>query len=59
MAIPRPFRGADHATTIRMNTLRIGDVFPTIESPALGGTRVTVPAKDGAASILLFYRGHW
>lgn len=43
-----------------MQTLELGDRFPTIEADAVDGSRFTIPDElEGVRAVLLFYRGHW
>lgn len=39
--------------------IEIGDRFPTLTAPVLGGGSLTVPDDLDRPAILLFYRGHW
>jgi peroxiredoxin len=43
-----------------METLRIGDQFPTLQAQAAHGNTLRIPDElRGHVAVLLFYRGHW
>ena len=43
-----------------METLRIGEHFPTLQARATDGSTVRIPDElHGRFAVLLFYRGHW
>ena len=40
--------------------LGIGDAFPPMELPLVGGGSITLPSdQETTYSVILFYRGHW
>ena len=40
--------------------LGIGDAFPPMELPLVGGGSITLPSDQKTTySVILFYRGHW
>jgi len=43
-----------------MQTLEIGDRFPSMTADAVDGSHFTLPDDlEGVIAVLLFYRGHW
>lgn len=53
--------GATGASTgQRVGRLEVGDAFPEVTAPLVGGGEIVLPdaVRDGWAA-LLFYRGHW
>jgi peroxiredoxin len=43
-----------------MDTLKIGDRFPELQTTLVGGNALRVPHDlHGSTAVLIFYRGHW
>ncbi len=43
-----------------MDTLRIGEPFPTLRVPLVSGSTLEIPAElHDLRAVLLFYRGRW
>jgi peroxiredoxin len=43
-----------------MDTLRIGELFPTLQARAADGSTLRIPDElHDRVAVLLFYRGHW
>jgi peroxiredoxin len=43
-----------------METLRIGQRFPTLQARAVDGSTLRIPDElRDLTAVLIFYRGHW